>query len=437
MDARPSADRATEAQGFTPRYRTYVLIVLTAVYTVNYVDRQILSILLQPIKEELLLTDTQLGFISGIAFAIFYATLGIPIAMLADRWNRRNVITIALTLFSGFTAACAGATNFLQLAAMRIGVAVGEAGSSPPSHSMIADMYPPEKRGAALGVFSLGVNIGILIGFLIGGWVSQWFGWRAAFLVVGIPGILMALLVRFTVREPIRGHSEAMVDSGNAPGVFEVFAFLWGQRSFRHIAFGSALAAFVGYGAVVWLPAFLARSFELHQGVIGTSLALIIGISGGLGTYMGGWLGDRFGKKDIRWNLWVIAIIWFSVAPFNVALYLSGDPVWALGLFIIPAFAGAAYLAPILSMTQSLVTLRMRSVASAILLFILNIIGLGLGPQTVGFLSDALQPEFGVESLRYALLITSFVGLWGALHFVLGARTLKEDIERARVYGQI
>jgi MFS family permease len=152
---------------------------------------------------------------------------------------------------------------------------------------------------------------------------------------------------------------------------------------------------------------------------------------------MGGWLGDRYGKKDIRWNLWIIAIIWFSVAPFNVALYLSGDPVWALGLFIVPAFAGAAYLAPILSMTQSLVTLRMRSVASAILLFILNIIGLGLGPQTVGFLSDALHPEFGEESLRYALLITSFVGLWGALHFVLGARTLKEDIERARVYGQV
>ena len=437
MDARPSAMSATEAQGFTPQYRTYVLAILTMVYAVNYVDRQILSILLQPIKEELLLTDTQLGFISGIVFAIFYATLGIPIAMVADRSNRRNVITVAMTLFSGFTAACAGVTSFLQLAAMRIGVAVGEAGSSPPSHSMIADMYPPEKRGGALGVFSLGVNIGILIGFLLGGWVSQWFGWRAAFLVAGVPGLFLAVLVRMTVREPLRGHAEAMVDSGNAPGVMEVFRFMWGQRSFRHLAFGGALAAFVGYGAVVWLPAFLARSYSLDQATIGTSLALIIGISGGLGTYLGGWMGDRFGRHDVRWNLWCVVIIWVAIAPFNIALYLSSDPIWALGLFIVPAFAGAAYLAPMLSMTQSLVTLRMRSVASAILLFILNIIGLGLGPQTVGFVSDLLRPQFGVESLRYALLFTSFVGLWGAFHIFMATRTLKEDIERARVYGQI
>ncbi|MGB5093626.1 MAG: MFS transporter [Parvibaculum sp.] len=421
--------------GFTPAYRWYALSILTLVYTVNYVDRQILSILLQPIKMELGLSDTQLGFLSGIAFAIFYATLGIPIAFLADRSSRRNIIAISLTLFSGMTALCAFVGNFWHLALLRIGVGVGEAGSSPPSHSMIADMFPPAERGAALGIFSLGVNIGILIGFLVGGWMTQWFGWRVAFFTVGMPGLLLAVLVRTTLREPQRGFADGLVDKSQAPAVLEVVRFLWHQRSFRHIAFGTALCAFVGYASVVWLPPFLARSFHLSPGVIGTSLALIIGFSGGFGTYLGGYLGDRLGKRDVRWNLWVPAIIWIVVSPFSFAVYMSGDPVWALGLFIIPAFAGAAYLAPCLAMVQSLVTLRMRAVASAILLFILNIIGLGLGPQTVGLLSDYYQPAMGDESLRYALLTVSVAGFWGAAHFILGTRTLKADIARATAHG--
>ena len=445
--------------GFTPAYRRYALIMLTVVYTTNYVDRQILSILLQPIKMELHLSDTQLGFLGGIAFAIFYATLGIPIAMWADRSNRRNIIALALTIFAGMTAVCAFVQSFTQLALARIFVGVGEAGSSPPSHSMIADMYPPEKRGAALGVFSLGVNIGILIGFLTGGWVAQWYGWRTAFLTVGFPGLLVAAIVRLTLREPPRGHADGIADTADAPGVLAVFRFLWGQRSFRHISFGAALFAFVGYGAVVWLPAFLSRSFHMAPGAIGTSLALIIGISGGLGTYIGGRLGDRLGKRDVRWNLWATAIVWIGVVPFQVWLYtsldsgtsaclytyvaaggqpacgLSQDALKALAIFIVPAFAGAYYLAPGLAMTQALVTLRMRSVASAILLFILNIIGLGLGPQSVGILSDQLAPHFGAESLRYALLASSAMGVWGAVHFIIGARSLKADIERARLHG--
>lgn len=430
-----TASDATPEGGFTPTYRWYALSILTIVYTVNYVDRQILSILMEPIKMELGLSDTQLGFLSGIAFAIFYATLGIPIAFLADRTSRRNIITVSLTLFSGMTALCATVTSFWQLAILRIGVGVGEAGSSPPSHSMIADMFPPAQRGAALGIFSLGVNIGILVGFLVGGWVTQWFGWRVAFMTVGLPGLVLAIIVRTTLKEPQRGFADGLVDTREAPAVMEVARFLWGQRSFRHIAFGTALCAFVGYASVVWMPPFLARSFQLSPGMIGTSLALIIGFSGGLGTYLGGYLGDRLGKRDIRWNLWVPAIIWIAVSPFSFAVFMSNSPVWALGLFIIPAFAGAAYLAPCLSMVQSLVTLRMRAVASAILLFILNIIGLGLGPQTVGILSDFYAPSAGPESLRYALLTVSVVGFWGAAHFILGARTLKADIARATAQG--
>jgi len=419
---------------FSNAYRNYALFMLMLVYTANYVDRQVLAILLQPIKLDLGLTDTQLGFLSGITFAIFYATLGVPIAMWADRSNRRNIIAMALTLFSGMTVLCGYVTSFAQLALARIGVGIGEAGTGPSSHSMIADMYPPEKRASAMGFYSLGINIGILIGFLVGGWVSQWYGWRVAFMMVGAPGLILALLVRFTMKEPTRGHADGIVtQSVAAPKVGDVFRHLWSQKSFRHLSFATALAALGGYAGVNWLPAFLARSFQMQGGEIGTWLALIIGFSGGAGTFFTGWLADRYGKRDVRWNLWVVVIIVALCFPFSVAMYTSYDKYTALMLFLFPAFAGAAYIAPALAMTQALVTLRMRAQASAILFLILNLIGMGLGPQFAGILSDLYTPSFGDESLRYALLTISVVWIWSALHFYLAARTLKGDIERARV----
>ncbi|KAB7742669.1 MFS transporter [Parvibaculum sedimenti] len=422
---------------FSPAYRNYALGLLMMAYTANYVDRQILSILLQPIKMELGLSDTQLGFLSGITFALFYATLGIPIAVWADRGNRRNIIALALTIFSGMTVVCGSVTSFAQLALARIGVGVGEAGSSPPAHSMISDMFPPEKRASAMGVYSLGINIGILIGFLVGGWVSQWYGWRAAFYVVGVPGLIIALLVRFTLKEPVRGHADGLTlqGEGAAPRIAEVFRLLWSQRSFRHIAFGSALAAMGGYAGVTWLPAFLSRSFAMTPGEIGTALALIIGISGGAGTYFTGHFADRLAKRDIRWNVWVVAIVVGICFPFSIALYLSAGKVAALTIFVIPAFGGAAYIAPSLAMTQALVTVRMRAAASAVLFLVLNLIGMGLGPQLAGLLSDLYHPTYGQESLRYALLTISVVWVWAAVHYLLAARTLKDDIERARLHG--
>lgn len=428
---------AAPAADFTPAYRSYALMVLMLAYTANYVDRQILAILLQPIKLELGLSDTQLGFLSGLTFAIFYATLGVPIAMWADRSNRRNIITLALTIFSGMTVICGLVTNFVQLALARIGVGVGEAGSSPPAHSMIADMFPPEKRASAMGVYSLGINLGILIGFLVGGWVSQWYGWRAAFMIVGAPGLFIALLVRFTLKEPRRGQADGLTMQGEAvaPRVGEVVSLLWSQKSFRHISFGAALAAIGGYAGVTWLPAFLARSFEMSNGAIGTSLALIIGIAGGAGTYFTGHFADRLGKRDIRWNVWIFTIVGGLCFPFSAAMYLSGDKVMALIFFAYPAFAGAAYVAPALAMTQALVTVRMRAQASAVLFLILNLIGMGLGPQLAGILSDLYHPAYGAESLRYSLLTISVVWIWSALHFLLAARTLKGDIERARLHG--
>jgi predicted MFS family arabinose efflux permease len=432
-----SGARKTMAAAFSPAYRRYALAVLMLAYTANYVDRQILSILLQPIKLELGLSDTQLGFLSGITFALFYATLGIPIAMWADRGNRRNIITLALTIFSGMTVLCGMVTNFVQLAIARIGVGVGEAGSSPPAHSMISDMFPPQERASAMAVYSVGINLGILIGFLVGGWVSEWYGWRAAFFVVGAPGLLIALLVRFTLREPLRGHADGLTAQGEsaAPRIAEVFRLLWTQRSFRHISFGCALAAMGGYAGVTWMPAFLMRSFEMQPGAIGTALALIIGFFGGAGTYAAGYLGDRFGKRDLRWNVWIVAILMAVAFPFSISLYLAGNEVLALVVFVYPAFAGAAYIAPALAMTQALVTVRMRAAASAVLLFILNLIGMGLGPQLAGLFSDLYGPSMGAESLRYALLTMSVVWIWAAVHFFLAARTLREDIERARQHG--
>lgn len=415
----------------SPQYRGYAMLLLVLVFTSSHVDRQILAILLQPIKLELQLSDTQLGFLSGVAFAIFYATLGIPMAMWADRGNRRNLIALALATWSGMTALCGMAANFWQLALARIGVGIGEAGSSPPSHSIIADMYPPAERATAMGTFSLGINLGLMAGFLVGGWISQWYGWRVAFYVVGLPGLVLALIVRFTLREPPRGYAEGLQStSPEAPRFAAVVQHMAATPSLRHIAAGATLASFVGYGVVLWLPAFLMRSHGLQSGQIGTALAFLFGILGGISTYVTGRLADRWGKHDIRWNVWIVSCAILIALPFIIGAYLTTDIYTATLLSIVPALMGGAYLAPTFALNQSLVPVRMRSVASAILLFVLNIIGLGLGPQLVGLLSDFLQPQYGPESLRYALVSLSLVNMWTAVHYFLAGRTLRTDLAR-------
>lgn len=417
----------------TPQYRRYALILLLLVFTSSHVDRQILAILLEPIKHELVLSDTQLGFLSGIAFAIFYATLGIPIAMWADRSNRRNIIALALATWSGMTVLCGMAANFWQLALARIGVGVGEAGSSPPSHSMIADMYPPTERATAMGTFSLGVNLGLLVGFLVGGWINQWYGWRVAFWVVGAPGLALALLVRYTLREPPRGYAEGrQATFPEVPSLGAVVTAMWSTPALRHVAAGATLASFVGYGVVLWLPAFLVRSHGLQSGVIGTVLAVGFGVVGGIGTYMGGRLADRLAKRDIRWNVWMVSLTMLLALPFTLFFYFTKETSLALTIGVVPALLSGVYLAPSFALNQGLVSVRMRSVASAILLFIVNIIGLGLGPQTVGILSDAFSAHYGNESLRYALLTLACVNVWTAFHYFMAGRTLQADLAKAR-----
>lgn len=418
---------------FSARYRRYALGLLLAVYIVNFTDRQVLAILMEPIKHELQISDSALGFLSGAAFAIFYATLGIPIGRLADRASRRTIIAVCLALWSGMTALSGLVGNFWQLVGARIGVAVGEAGGSPPAHSLISDYFPPAERGRALAIYSLGIPIGILVGFLIGGWVNEWIGWRAAFFVVGLPGPVLAVILRLTLREPPRGLSEppalaASVPDGPPPTVRDVVGHMWRHHAFRHLSYATAIFAFAAYGVIQWLPSYLIRSFGLSAGQTATGLALILGVVGGIGMFSGGWLADRLGRRDRRWYVWVPAIGMLISGPASVFVYLAADATSALLFLILPMFLSNMWAGPTLSMVQGLSPLRMRATASAVIFFVISIVGLGGGPQAVGLLSDALRGTAGADSVRYALLIVSAAYVWAGLHYLIAGRHLRAGL---------
>ena len=428
-----SAEKAAEANAdaATPSksYRRYVLVVLTLVYSLNFIDRQILVILQESIKVDMDLSDSQLGLLTGFAFAIFYVSVGIPIARWADIGNRRNIVSLAIAVWSGMTALSGLTQNFWQLLMARIGVGVGEAGGSPPSHSIISDYYPPEQRGTALSFYSTGVYLGILFGFLIGGWINSQFGWRAAFFVVGIPGFLVALLVRLTIKEPVRGGLDGR--ALEAPATFgETLRTLREFGSFRLFAIAAGLNAFSSYGIGNFMPSFLIRSHDFTSMQVGTSLALITGIGGAMGTYFGGVLADRYGANDKRWYLWIAAIPGACSVPLMLSAVFVADPRLTLACLFFATMLGAFYLGPTIAISHNLVSPSMRAMASAILFFILNLIGLGMGPLVVGMISDALAPAYGSESLRYSLGIVSLINLVSATLFILAARKLLSDLRK-------
>jgi predicted MFS family arabinose efflux permease len=410
------------------KYRGYTLFILTAVYVFNFIDRQILVILQESIKQELGLSDTQLGLMTGFTFAIFYVSFGIPIARLADKGNRRNIIAVSLTIWSAFTALSGMAQNFVQLLLARIGVGIGEAGGSPPSHSIISDLYPPKKRATALAIYSTGISIGILLGFLIGGWVNQYLGWRMTFLVVGLPGIALALILRFTLKEPARGASENGADTANQHSIKDVLKLLKAKKSFRYIAVGAGLAAYVSYTVSSWLPPFMARVHEMSSAEIGTWLSLIFGIGSGLGYFMGGFLTDRLSKKDKRWYLWLPAMALIVATPLALLAFFATDKNTTLLAIVIPAFLNSLYLAPCIALTHGIVNVRMRALASAILFFVLNIIGLGFGPFVAGVISDTLQPTLGIDALRWALSNSVIASLLSALCLYMASKSIREDL---------
>ncbi|MEC7138707.1 MAG: MFS transporter, partial [Pseudomonadota bacterium] len=406
--------------------RYYAVGLLTVVYTFNFIDRQLLSILQESIKADLLLSDQQLGLLTGIAFAMFYVTAGIPIARWADRGNRRNIVALAIGVWSFMTAISGLVQNYVQLLLARMGVGVGEAGGSPPAHSIISDIFPPERRASALAFYSMGVNIGILFGFLAGGWLNEIFDWRTAFFVVGAPGLIIALIVRYTLREPIRGLSEQrQVETQTVP-FSNVLNLLMSRPAFKHMAFGAALNAFAGYSTSSWTASFMIRSHGMSTGELGTWLAMIMGFGGAVGVFAGGVIAERLARKDVRWYMWLPALTGLICVPFMVANYMVAGAYTALIVSIIPGILFNVYLGNTLAMTHGLVGLRMRALASAILFFILNLIGLGLGPWVIGLLSDQLAPTLGQESLRHAMLyLLPAMMTWSVIHFYLASRTLK------------
>ena len=420
------------AQIVSPGARRYAIVILAIVYMFNFVDRQILAILLPSIKAEFGVGDAYLGFLTGTAFALFYVTLGIPIAQYADRCNRRNLIAVAVALWSGMTAISGFATNLVYLTLARIGVGVGEAGCSPPAHSMIADYYPPENRSAAMGFYTIGISAGIMLAYLGGGWAVENLGWRATFFVVGVPGLLLALVVRFTMIEPQRGASEDRVAGAGRPALIDVWRFLKQRRSFFHMAVGAGLSSFVGYSVIGFLPSFVNRSFGVDKIAMLMWLGLILGIAGGAGFFLGGYIADRLGRTVQRRALSFIALVALLTALLMSFMFLAGSWQLVLLFFVIPALTNNVYLAPVLSLTQSLVSLRMRATASALVLLIINIIGLAMGPWATGILSDLLQPKFGSESMRYSLLIVNCVILpWAAFHYFRAAKWIDADLVRA------
>ena len=413
----------------TKSYRNYVLLLLMVVYIFNFVDRQILVILQESIKVELDLSDKQLGLLSGFTFAVFYVVCGIPIARWADRYNRVNIVSVSIAIWSGMTALSGFAGSYVHLLLARIGVGVGEAGASPPSHSVISDYFPHAERGRAMSVYSMGIYIGILVGFLAGGWINQYFGWRTAFLVVGLPGILLAIVVKLTLREPPRGQMDAG-DHSEVPDSHIVADVkrLWALRSFRYAALGAGFNAFLGYGSLNFMPSFAIRLYDVPVGLVGTWLALIAGFAGATGVYVGGYLGDHLGKRDDRWPYWVAGLSTLAAGMLLIPMMLSSHQYVMWGVYIFVALNQAMFLGPTIAMAHALVGPRYRALASSIVFFVLNMIGLGLGPVTVGTISDALAPSLGVESIRWAIMSTALAGFVGAAFYLSAARYVRHDL---------
>jgi predicted MFS family arabinose efflux permease len=410
----------------------YALAVLFTVYVFNFVDRYLLSVLLQPIKEELQVSDTAMGFLTGIAFALFYTGAGIPIARWSDRGERRTIIALGLIVWSGMTAVSGLVVNFWQLALARIGVGVGEASASPAAHSMISDLFPPERRGRAIGIYTMGANVGILIGAALGGWLGANYGWRVAFFAVGLPGLAMAAVVRFSVAEPQRGLADGIVATDDMPTVKEAVSTLGRLVSFRHLSFAAGFYAVAGYGFLTWGPAFLMRVHGMAIDDVGLYFGIVAGVGGGIGAFLGGWLSDRLQTRDVRWAMWVPAIGGVLSLPFAfVFLFAEETPVALAGYFFALVF-GALYISPTYAMTQGLASLRMRALAAAIILFALNLMGMGLGPQLVGILNDALDARLGPTAIRYSMAVVWSANLIAVFHSLRAATSLEADLQARR-----
>ena len=433
-----SSTQETESEGeVAPGYANYVVGVLFVVYVFNFMDRQIMSIVLEDIKTEIQLSDTYMGFLGGFAFSLMYTFAGIPIARYADRGSRRNVVTIGLLVWTGFTTLTSFVTSFGQLFAARIGVGIGEAAGSPPSHSIISDYFPAHKRATALSFYGMGVFIGIACAMIFGGYIASNFGWRSVYLTVGLAGIPLAVLVRFTIRELPRGHSDRVLGAtatpqAQQPPLRDAIKAILGISAMRYIIAGTAVQSLAGYGLMLWGATFLRRVHHMSQTDAGLTLGLIFGIVGCASVFCGGLLADHLGQRDERWYMRLPAIQAVIGLPFLVGFLLIDDITLALCCFVPFYFVANMYVGPMFAMTQGLVPPSMRATASAINLFIVNLIGLGLGPFLMGYLNDALASEYGEVSIRYSLLSVGSVGSTALYFFWRASQTLPRDLAAAR-----
>lgn len=444
-----AAQTQPAVRAVSPSYRNYAMGLLLLIYVMNFVDRQVVNILAEPIKRELGLLDWQVGAMSGLAFALFYTVLGLPIARAAERGHRPFIIAGALALWSMFTALCGFAQTFTQLLLARIGVGVGEAGCTPPAHSLIVDYVPKEKRASALAFYAMGTPLGGLVGMALGGLIADAYGWRMAFIVCGIPGLLLALIAGLTLVEPrirasaedIRVRAQQMRD---AKPFREALATLRKKRTFWLVAFAAAIKAFIGYGQAPFAASFFYRNhleevtalgaiFGLAPGgFLGLSLGLMAGIGGAIGSFTGGAIADRYGARDYRAYVSVPAIASVAVMPIFLFGVLSPSAVIALSSLFFGSVIGTLWYGPVYATAQTIVPPHMRATASAILLFIINLVGLGLGPLAVGALSDTFAIYFGMgegEGVRWALIVASLTGFIAAALFWMARKSIRDEME--------
>ena len=386
-------------------YSYFVVGFLAVVYTLNFLDRQIISILGKQISAELHLTKTQFGLLGGTSFALLYTTCGVGVAYLADRVSRKWIIALACAIWSLFTALCGTAQGFVQILLYRMGVGFGEAGGSPPSYSLISDYFPAARRGTALAIYSLGVPIGSMLGAFLGGKLALAYGWRTAFFIVGAPGLILAVLMLLLVREPRRGGLDALLDGATehppAPPILAAIAGFFANRTLVLTAISSGLSAFVGYAGLIWNPQFLEGVKHMAAADVATYYALALGVTGVTGTLLSGWLVDKLGHKDRRWFAWVPAIAFTLSIPFWLGLIWA--PTWQLAMLFLlgPMLMNQSYLAPALTVAQNAVAPAQRTMTGAILLFVLNLVGLGVGPVYVGWIADRMEPAHGEQALSY------------------------------------
>jgi MFS family permease len=430
-------------------YKNYLLSVLLVIQAFNSVDGLTLGLVLQNIKIDLHLSDTQLGFLSGIAFALFYAIMGIPIARWADRGNRVTIIALTTGLWSVAVALCGLAASFAQLLLIRIAVAVGESGCIPPAQSLIADYFNRAERPRAIAIYMLGSSLSAVIGYTVAGWLNQFYGWRATFILVGVPGLGLAALARMTLREPRLAKAttetagnlatssfklaESVVPPSSQPGLKEVCGSLWSSVTFRHLLVCISIFYFFSCGIQQWQPAFFIRSYGLKTGEMGNWFAVVYGLANLLGTYAGGALASRYAANNERLQLKMLGIMGCMFALTSLCVYLAPNYHVAFGMLGLATLVGGTGNGPLFATIQTLVPPRMRATAIAIIYLFANLIGVGLGPLAAGVLSDALRPSLGEESLRYALLALCPGYAWAGWHLWRASRTVTRDL--AKIQG--